>query len=80
MLRRRGDGGFVSRVIILKFETKVTRIVSIFEDRMKFDIIFFYDFSFFFYRSRRFRKIDISIKWFRFHFDFHNRFNRLLNL
>lgn len=53
---------------------------EIFEDRMKFDIIFFYDFSFFFYRSRRFRKIDISIKWFRFHFDFHNRFNRLLNL
>lgn len=47
---------------------------------MKFDIIFFYDFSFFFYRSRRVRKIDISIKWFRFHFDFHNRFNRLLNL
>lgn len=78
MLRRRGDGGFVSRVIILKFETKVTRIVSIFEDRMKFDIIFFYDFSFFF--IDRVRKIDISIKWFRFHFDFHNRFNRLLNL
>lgn len=45
---------------------------------MKFDVIFFYDFSFFF--IDRVRKIDISIKWFRFHFDFHNRFNRLLNL